>query len=218
MYNISKTCQIQNLNKIYEKYFGYRSSGHFVEVGAYDGESFSNTSCLADSGWQGLYIEPIKDFYLHCIDRHKNNNVICENYAIGPEENIKEIIKYGPLSTLSDRQYEMFKTVGWIDDAFATKETCNIIRLDKLMEKNGIPKEFDLLVVDTEGNENEVFKSFDLNIWKPKMMIVEIEDEHESFQQFKKYVFEMETLTETLINYNYKIVYKDQINTIFIKK
>ena len=40
-YNVSNTCQIQDLNLIYEKYFGYSSNRFFVEIGAYDGETFS---------------------------------------------------------------------------------------------------------------------------------------------------------------------------------
>ena len=36
MYKVSKSCQINTLNDIYTKYFGYPSKGYFVEVGAYD--------------------------------------------------------------------------------------------------------------------------------------------------------------------------------------
>ena len=48
MYNLSPTCQIPGLDKIYEEYFG-DTLGLFVEVGAFDGESVSNTSGLADA-------------------------------------------------------------------------------------------------------------------------------------------------------------------------
>ena len=92
MYNISKDCQIKTLNEIYLNYFGYPSNGYFVEVGAYDGEFVSNTSCLSDHGWKGLYIEPIHDFYLKCLKRHDKNDVIVANVAIGLEE--KEIKIY----------------------------------------------------------------------------------------------------------------------------
>ena len=48
-YSLSKSCQIKNLSNIYEKLFGpNKLDGYFVEVGAYDGESFSNTSGLAE--------------------------------------------------------------------------------------------------------------------------------------------------------------------------
>lgn len=49
-YPLANTCQIphfKSLSDIYTFVFGYKTSGLFVEVGAFDGESFSNTSCLA---------------------------------------------------------------------------------------------------------------------------------------------------------------------------
>ena len=47
------------------------SKGTFVEIGAYDGESFSNTSFLADLGWNGLYVEPVPKFAALCRARHR---------------------------------------------------------------------------------------------------------------------------------------------------
>lgn len=55
-YPMAATCQIPFFNSLSDLYtfvFGYRTDGLFVEVGAYDGESFSNTSGLADIGWKG---------------------------------------------------------------------------------------------------------------------------------------------------------------------
>ena len=85
-YNISQSCQIKDLDSIFLKYFGYPSKGFFVEVGAFDGESFSNTCCLADHGWNGIYIEPVKQHYDACLRRHKDNDVSVVNCAIGTIE------------------------------------------------------------------------------------------------------------------------------------
>jgi FkbM family methyltransferase len=218
MYKTAENCQIGSLNEIYTKYFGYPSNGYFVEVGAYDGESFSNTSCLADHGWSGLYIEPIHEYYLSCIDRHKNNHVTTVNFAIGLEEGEKEIIQYGVLSTLNEKHYKVFESLGWVYDPWSNRKTCKVVRLDNLMEQNHVPKEFDVLVVDVEGGESDVFKSFDLEIWKPKMMIVEISDEHEQFQMFDDYISEMKELTNYILDHEYESVYKDHINTVFVRK
>ena len=35
-----------------ENFFRGKRGGVFVDVGAYDGETYSNTSCLADLGWR----------------------------------------------------------------------------------------------------------------------------------------------------------------------
>ena len=49
-----------------------------------------------------------------------------------------------------------------------------------------IPKQFDLLVVDVEGLEEKVFRGFNLNNWRPKMIIVELIDYHFSFVNHPK--------------------------------
>src|SRR5262245_29035772 len=56
---VSNSCQIPNLREQYESLGLSPHTGYFVEVGAFDGESFSNTSFLADQGWSGLYVEPV---------------------------------------------------------------------------------------------------------------------------------------------------------------
>jgi hypothetical protein len=45
-YPVAATCQVpffHSIGDVYAFVFGYRTHGTFVEVGAYDGESFSNT-------------------------------------------------------------------------------------------------------------------------------------------------------------------------------
>ena len=53
----------KNLNKIYYDIFGKKTDGFFVEVGAFDGLSWSNTNCLVKNNWSGIYIEPVKRYY-----------------------------------------------------------------------------------------------------------------------------------------------------------
>jgi FkbM family methyltransferase len=217
MYNVSKDCQIKNLNEIYLNYFGYPSNGYFVEVGAYDGEFVSNTSCLSDHGWKGLYIEPIHEFYLKCLKRHDKNDVIVANVAIGLEEKEIKIYKGDTLSTLNETQVNRYKEIDWAKHISFSETTCDQMRLDSLMEKLEVPKNFDILVVDVEGKESEVFKTFELDEWNPKMLIVELEDEHESFQKYPELIVEIKELRNFIQKKGYVEIYKDHINTVFVK-
>jgi FkbM family methyltransferase len=217
MYNVSKDCQIKNLNEIYLNYFGYPSNGYFVEVGAYDGEFVSNTSCLSDHGWKGLYIEPIHEFYLKCLKRHDKNDVIVANVAIGLEEKEIKIYKGDTLSTLNESQVNRYKEIDWAQHISFSETTCDQMRLDTLMNKLEVPKNFDILVVDVEGKESEVFKTFELDEWTPKMLIVELEDEHESFQKYPELIVEIKELRNFIQKKGYVEIYKDHINTVFVK-
>jgi hypothetical protein len=49
-----KSCQIPFLSEIYEQFFGADSSGFLVEVGAFDGISYSESSGLLSRRWSGL--------------------------------------------------------------------------------------------------------------------------------------------------------------------
>ena len=217
MYNVSKDCQIKYLNEIYLNYFGYPSNGYFVEVGAYDGEFVSNTSCLSDHGWKGLYIEPIHEFYLKCLKRHDKNDVIVANVAIGLEEKEIKIYKGDTLSTLNESQVNRYKEIDWAQHILFSETTCDQMRLDTLMNKLEVPKNFDILVVDVEGKESEVFKTFELDEWTPKMLIVELEDEHESFQKYPELIVEIKELRNFIQKKGYVEIYKDHINTVFVK-
>lgn len=217
MYLVSKTCQINNLSEIYTKYFGlFTNNKIFVEIGAYDGESVSNTSCLADSGWRGIYVEPIQEFYLKCLDRHKNNNVIVSNLSIGLNEGIQKIYKNGILSSL-DHNHAMMGISKFNYPQF-TEDTCYQLRMDTFLSNYNVPYEFDLLIVDVEGNEDEVFYSFDLNKWKPKMMIVELMDDHQYSQDNNNLISKVKSLRNYIYKFGYNEIYRDDINTIFIRE
>ena len=218
MYKVSKSCQINTLNDLYIKYFGYPSKGYFVEVGAYDGEFVSNTSCLADHGWQGLYVEPIYDHYLKCLDRHDKNDVIVANVAIGLEEGETTIYYGDTLTTLDKDQVKRYSEMDVFQHISFSTTVCDQMRLDTLMEKLESPKEFDVLVVDVEGKEAEVFETFELDEWKPKMLIIELEDEHPSFQKYEDLVNRIKDLRQYIHNKGYIEIFKDHINTVFIRK
>jgi FkbM family methyltransferase len=218
MYQTPDTCQIENLSDIYIKYFGYPSKGYFVEVGAYDGDFVSNTSCLADHGWGGLYIEPIEQHYLKCLRRHDKNDVTVANVAIGLEEGETKIYYGDTLTTLDREQMERYREIDWAQHIRFSETVCDQMRLDTLMEKVDVPKEFDVLVVDVEGKEAEVFKTFELDEWKPKMLIVELEDEHHSFQKYEGLVNEIKELREYIKSKGYVEIFKDYINTVFVRE
>ena len=102
----SKTCQIPELHQIVTDRMDIDYNGVFVEVGAYDGERFSNTSWLADNGWQGLYVEPSKQFARLCRLRHCLNNVTVLNTAAGEAEAEATLMQIGSLSTMSSETFE----------------------------------------------------------------------------------------------------------------
>ena len=214
---LSETCQIPVLEHYFNKYF--KTVGTFVEVGAYDGESFSNTSGLADIGWVGHYIEPHPEYAKKCLLRHKNNKITVYNYAIDEVAGTKTMHVGGALTTMSDETKSAYASISWSKHVrFETSIEIEAIRLDSLFIEKKIPFSFELLVVDVEGLELNVFRSFDLSKWQPKMIIVELNDYHPSFWSDDNLILSSKLVRSHLLLNSYLQVYADNINSIFIHK
>jgi len=220
-YNVSQTCQVNDLDTILTRYFGYPSEGFFVEVGAFDGESFSNTSCLADHGWGGIYVEPVEEHYDACLRRHeKNEEIAVVQCAVGSEDKTIDLYVGGPLTTSDPEQVKRYSEIDWAQHIpFSKRAEVEQVTLDSLLDYFDIePGQIDLLTVDVEGREADVFEGFALNEWNPKMMIIELEDEHESFQKYPDHVAVHKALRDKIHASGYVEIYKDHINTIFVQE
>lgn len=160
------------INVVYEDIFGYKTNGFFVEVGAFDGETASFTSHLADIGWTGRYVEPIKKYFLQCAKRHQNNKVICYNYFIGQVTGKSTMHDYGPFS----RKDPIANPPPITEKGETVDIDC--LTMDLFLKNNNIPRQFDLLLIDVEDGELNVLTSF-LTLGKefcPTAIIIETEN------------------------------------------
>jgi FkbM family methyltransferase len=215
-YRPSASCQIAVLAGLYEQLFGECADGTFVEVGAYDGETFSNTSCLADLGWRGLYIEPVERSYRQCAERHRaNTGVTVLNCAIGPTETTIRFWDNGEFSTGSPDEMAVNQANNWIGSTGAREIAVRQIRLDAALRDAGIASRFDLLVVDVDGMEEQVFDSFALAEWRPRCMIVELIEASPGFVGHESLIASSARVRAAIARAGYETVYRDQGNTVF---
>lgn len=211
-----ESCQIPFLSSIYSQIFGRVEPGVLVEIGAFDGISYSNSSGLLDRGWCGILVEPMPIFAEKCRQRYSENaKVRVIEKAISNQTGNQVLEVAGPLSTLSNQLFEEYKKLEWSKPS-VTNSSINVetITLDQLLENEKIEPNFELLVVDVEGFETEVFQGFDIVRWKPKMIIVELSDFHPNLETHRKNHF---MLGEELQTAGYTVIYKDGINTIFVE-
>ncbi len=223
-YQPSSTCQIARLAELYDDVFGQRADGSFAEVGAFDGDTYSNTSCLADVGWRGLYIEPLPKFAEICRWRHRNNpGVTVVECAVDAAPGRIELTVAHSFSSFHADSVERSKaafrnlrpeeTLIPFEEVFAGETVMvDVERLDALLERHGFAPGFEVLVVDVEGHEPQVFESFDLARWQPRLMIVELGD----MRPTDRPEGHAELRSRILAN-GYEHLHVDAMNTVFVR-
>lgn len=215
-YRLSPTCQIPRLGDLYAAYFGERSHGFFVEIGAFDGEYASNTSGLADLGWSGVYAEPVERNYEACRERHKDNGAVSvRRVAIGDRPGKAQIDVAGPLSTMDAETRATFEGLDWARDWFAgaQRESVEQMTLDAFLALMRVEPGFDLLVIDVEGAEWSVLQPFDLRKWRPAMVIIELHDQNPDYAHLRS---RANAIVSYFAESHYKVIYKDFTNTVYV--
>jgi len=137
-----------------------RSPGVFVDVGAGDPVRFSNTFFFERNGWRGICIDANPD---QC-ERLRACRSLVEWAAVGTREGEVDFHRASDpneSSTLPVR-------------AGRHGEKCRVpaSRLETLLEKHRIEK-IDLLDIDVEGTELDVWRSFDHERHRPSVVILE---------------------------------------------
>ena len=154
--------------------------GYYVELGANDGITQSNTFKLqADYAWRGLLIEPSPSKSSECFANRKFNNApiieccCCVDFSF-PNDHIEiqdlnlMSVAQGLNLSSSDiaQQVKLAQPHLPVDDGLSLYKA-KATTLQSLFDKHHVPFNFDLLSLDVEGNELSVLQGIDLNIYMP---------------------------------------------------
>lgn len=144
------------------EYFGRKSSGYFVEVGANDPTRLSQSWFFEQRGWTGLLIEPLPSRCQALREQRPNSRVIQAAAGAHDGETVLNIATSDAWSHIGEA-----KDVP-IDMRIPVKiRTLNAI----LQEANAPP--IDILSIDTEGSELDVLRGLDMRKNRPALLLVE---------------------------------------------
>jgi len=207
-YTPRRDCQIPCLADLYEKYLPERDR-RFVEVGASDGATVSNTVFLAEAGWFGLYIEPNPEAAKLCAENHKNRRgIIIEQTAISDYAGEADLFLIGDCSTLVwDKS-----AVDWGGDP-NRKVTVTVTTLDRLLTRLHWKPGFELLVIDVENSELRVLGGFTIQHWQPAVVVIETHELDPAPERNAK----AKPIQIWFERNGYRKVYTDHINSVFIR-
>ncbi len=144
--------------------------GIFLEIGANDGYSQSNTFYLERSlGWQGILIEPIPRLYRLCSSHRA---AICFNYAcVGPDDpKTVELIDRG-LMSVSPSLIPERETARRVGNSTISVRVPTAT-LSSLIERSQLGK-VTFISIDVEGAELAVLAGLDLTNHCPDFLLVE---------------------------------------------
>ena len=216
-YPQQSTCQISNLHFLFSKFLGERDHGFYVEVGAYDGILVSNTWGLSQRGWGGLLIEPVPHLADLCRQNYAHRErVRVIQTAVGASDSQITLHLGDVFTTANANLHAEYGDIAWASGSItAQRIEVDCRTLDRILSEQGVTENFDLLVVDVEGFESEVFAGFDFTRWRPKMLIVELADTHPDLQSTAR---QDALLGRVLTSHGYVITHKDWINTVFVRE
>ena len=215
-YLVHPSCQIPPhvLSKLYEEAFGFKTDGTFVECGAYDGRSWSNTWGLATMGWKGLYIEPYPAQADRCVENHVGNDVVVDRVAVGRKNEDGWLYQGGEVSSI--KWNKVSRAWGCKQDR---RLPIKIETLDHILDRHGWLAHFDLLVIDVEGAEEDVLRGFSLWRWRPKMVIIELHEKSPAaIYKDAKGLNRRADFARGYFRDKYRKVYVDDVNTVFVRR
>ncbi len=158
--------------------------GYFVEAGANDGYTQSNTYYLERfHGWRGLLVEPAPQLHREAVAERPAADVV-RAALVPPESAGSEItLRFaGLMSLVAGARGSDAADSEWVASAFTRGErdvrsfTAPGRTLTELLDSVGAP-EVDLLSLDLEGYEPQALQGLDLERRAPRWLLVEAHDE-----------------------------------------
>ena len=143
------------------KFYNNKTDGFFVDIGAYDGITLSNTYLLEKMyNWHGICVEPIP-YRFELLYKNRPNS-FCWDYAVYNKSNEQVLFDISSDSDLLSGISNYIDAYKNLINSNKTQIIKNTISLNDLLEKSNAPLFIDYLSLDTEGSELEILKSVDL--------------------------------------------------------
>lgn len=163
-----------------------------VQATAFSG---NNTYFFEKIGWQGLCIDADPSHHASL----KANRRLVETYAVSSARGEVEFYRHNTDSPCSGihRRGEDYTAVN-----------IQSRRLEDLLVLHDIQK-IDLLDIDVEGSEIDVWNSFDPELYRPEVVIIEYSDSRQCCNKTE--------IISVITEYPYNLVYTTLANLIFVR-
>jgi FkbM family methyltransferase len=144
--------------------------GYFVEFGATNGVTLSNTYLLEEKyGWKGILAEPMPLWH----PQLKNRKAIIDTRCVWTTSKEKLSFLCTDIPELSGLVQTADKDSHTPSRKNAKQIEVETVSLNDLLKEHHAPKLIDYLSVDTEGSEYDILRQFDFSSYQISLITVE---------------------------------------------
>lgn len=170
--------------------------GFYLDVGAHDGRTSSNTFHLENDGWNGILIEPMIPKYFKMLEyrSHTANvfvNAACvsPNYASSSLEMVYcDLMSFAPdISSVDENDWKMGSKQFMRPFEEQLSVFVPVTTLDLLLARLKAPHFVEFLSIDVEGAELSVLEGLDLSIYSFGVVCIETNAEATVLEKFAPY-------------------------------
>ena len=153
-------------DRLKAEFFEQQRKGFFVEVGANAPQQGSQSWQFEQAGWTGVLVEPQPDLAERLRQMRRAHVVAaaCSSPANAGKTMTLHVL--GPHSSLN-RELAVTGVVA------ESEIEVPIRTLDDILQEIGAPSPIDFVSIDVEGHEVEVLSGFDLERWRPRLLLLE---------------------------------------------
>lgn len=184
----------------------FSTDGCFIEIGAYDGKSLSNSLFFEQIGWRGILIEAHPELVQVCRKNRPLAKVVHAALGESTASSVEfSMVRGEPgLDTLSfvssnEQHHQRIKQKGGAIEKIRVPSG----NLSGLLESLGITQ-IDWVSIDVEGAELSILKGIDFVKYRPKVLMIEANSKAE-----------YEAVNMHLLKYGFKQFMKVGCNVIF---
>jgi FkbM family methyltransferase len=176
-------------------FFGRRTVGFFIDVGANEPIRGSQTWLLEQKGWEGTLIEPNPEL-CKALRRQRTKCRVVEAAMCAPEEvggaDLHLGVSSGHSSVCPTHEHALTGQVVRV----------KMQTLDSVVESLGV-RQIDFVSIDVEGLELHVLKGFNLKRWLPSLILLE-----DHFYNYR--------LHQHMVEQGYKLVRRTGYNNWYV--
>lgn len=155
--------------------FADAAPARFLDIGAHDGESCSNTRALSESGWGGTLVEPSASAFRPLMDLYRGRNDInLVNVAIAPPGR-EGLMKFHDsrgdmISTVDEAHLQRWSAAG------GQFQPIHVAAVTTAALLAAFPGPYAFVNLDVEGINYELFLTLPLRTLECRLVCVEYQD------------------------------------------